>query len=319
MIKRVIVYAAGGLGNQLFQLAAGHSIQSDREIVFEVGFSGTRNPKHLIRFLNSVPVDNRISIRSSKKFRALTQVLLSYLLRVSTKTSGAESLLIYRMLVSTVGSIYFSFYYNCFLVLSISKGVGFHELRTYKTNQMIIGYFQSYRYVDNEDGLSFLSKFPLRDKSSDWIKWSNRAAQEKPIMVHIRLGDYLSEDSFGIVTTNYISSALSKIISKNDFRPIWIFTDQTDLATKIFPEEFRARAVWVPEIDSDPMATLLVMRLGSAFVIANSTFSWWAAWQRNSLDAPIYCPRPWFSGLETPQDLIPDDWVQIDLISTELQ
>jgi hypothetical protein len=40
MTQNIIVGLSGGLGNQLFQLAAGYSISAGREIVCEVGFSG---------------------------------------------------------------------------------------------------------------------------------------------------------------------------------------------------------------------------------------------------------------------------------------
>jgi hypothetical protein len=311
-ISKVFVYATGGLGNQLFQLAAGYSIHAGREIVCEVGFSGPREKLHGTRLLGNISLGGRITLKSSKKFKPVTQRILDYLLRVSTKITGLESLKVYRAILSCFGSLYFSFYYKCFLIISLSKGVGFHNLPKYKSNQMIIGYFQSYRYLEVQDRLSFLSMLTLKTTGPDWVYWSKRAIQEKPIVVHIRLGDYLLESGFGIVSTTYISNALSRLKSEGDKPPIWVFTDQENVATKIFPPEHAADVTWVPEIDSDPMATLSIMRLGSGYIIANSTFSWWAAWSREILEAPVVCPDPWFVALETPQDLIPNDWIQID-------
>jgi len=311
-INRLFIYGAGGLGNQLFQLAAGYSIRNGREIVFEIGFSGPRKPLFGNSFLDSLSLNDGITVVDSKKLRAITQVLLSYLLRVSTKTSGLESFGFYRITSSIVGSIYFSFYYKSLLVMTFSKGVGFHKLRKFKCNQMIIGYFQSYRYLEEECGASnFSSILVHKDAGPDLIHWSNRANQECPIVVHIRLGDYSHENSFGVITTRYISEALMKLNSQRDSRPIWVFTDQKDLALNIFPSEYHSRAVWVPEIDSDPFSTLLVMRLGSGYAVANSTFSWWAAWSRETASAPVCSPTPWFSGLDTPLDLIPQDWIPI--------
>jgi len=293
-------------------LAAGYSISDGRQIVCEVGFSGPRKNLHPDSILHSLSLNERIILKSSKKLRSLTQTFLDYLLRVSTKTIGFESLTIYRTFISIIGSLYFSFYYKCILFLSLSKGVGFHRLPKYKTNQMIIGYFQSYRYLEEEDKLSFFGMLAMRETGPDWIDWSTRAIRERPIIVHIRLGDYLQENSFGIVTTEYISKSLTLLEMSTDGYPIWVFSDQKELASEIFPAQILANVVWVPEIDSSPMATLSLMRLGSAYIIANSTFSWWAAWSRQILDAPVFCPRPWFSTSETPKDLIPPQWVRID-------
>lgn len=306
------MFAAGGLGNQLFQLAAGYSIQAGREVVCEVGFSGPRKKLHSADVLSHVSLEERISIISSKQFTYVTQRCLDYLLRVSTKTKGLESSVIYRTILLIIGSLYFSFYYKCFLLLSLAKGVGYCHLPKYKSNQMIIGYFQSYKYLDEEKKESFLRMLSLRETGPDWTNWSNRAIQEKPTIVHIRLGDYLMEDGFGIITTKYISESLTQLSMSSNERPVWVLTDQKDLAEEILPHSFLKDAVWVPEIDSNPMATLSIMRLGSGYVISNSTFSWWAAWSRQFTEAAVYCPHPWFLKSEIPLDLIPIDWNQID-------
>ena len=278
----------------------------------EVGFSGPRKKLHATGVLSHLSLDERIILKSSENNPRITQRFLDYLLRVSTKITGPESTLVFRMVISFLGSMYFSFYYRCFLVLSLSRGVGYYHLPKYKTNQMIIGYFQSYRYLDEQDKLSFLKMFTLRETGPDWDYWSKRALEEKPVIVHIRLGDYLSEESFGVVTTDYVSESLSALDILSNVRPIWVFTDQKDLAEEIFPPQFLANVVWIPEIDSNPSATLSIMQLGSAYIIANSSFSWWAAWSKQIVEAPVYCPRPWFSSLETPKDLIPERWIQID-------
>ena len=311
-IKNLFIYGAGGLGNQLFQLAAGFSIQCDRKIVFETGFTGPRKTVFTKKLVNSLNLNDSITFKSSDRFQLVTQFLFSYLLRVSAKTHGYESLEIHRGISSLIGSIYFSFYYRCFVIVTLSKGVGYHNLPNHRTNQLIIGYFQSFRYLEDEDRLNFMSVFRLKYPGPEMTDWSNRAIQEKPIVVHIRLGDYLQERDFGVVNTEYISESLSRLSLETDGSPIWAFSDQMDLAKSVFPSEYLSRVVWVPEIDSNPFSTLSIMRLGSGYVIANSTFSWWAAWLKENELAPVYCPSPWFSKSETPTDLIPKDWTPID-------
>jgi hypothetical protein len=52
------------------------------------------------------------------------------------------------------------------------------------------------------------------------------------------------------------------------------------------------------------------MSLASANVIANSTFSWWAA-ALNQNKGFVVAPDKWFRGLEDPKDLIPPDWILV--------
>ena len=56
------------------------------------------------------------------------------------------------------------------------------------------------------------------------------------------------------------------------------------------------------------------LRLMSAcrhFIIANSSFSWWAAWLGTAQDKLVYAPARWLNhGLDT-RDLIPPGWTQV--------
>lgn len=278
----------------------------------ETGFSGPRKNLYSTDVLSHLSLGAQVVLKTSKKNNSATQKILDYLLRVSTKTMGVESSQFYRAMVSLFGSIYFSYYYKTFLILTLSKSVGFYSLPTYKANQMIVGYFQSYKYLEGQGKSSFKKMLTLTDTGPDWIHWSERAIRERPLIVHIRLGDYLSEDNFGIVTTEYISLALSQMKVLQTQVPIWVFSDQTEIAARIFPSEFSTNVVWVPEIDSNPMATLSIMQMGCGYVIANSTYSWWAAWATQNEESPVFCPRPWFVGFETPKELIPAHWIQIE-------
>jgi hypothetical protein len=56
--------------------------------------------------------------------------------------------------------------------------------------------------------------------------------------------------------------------------------------------------------------SLVLMSLSKVIIIANSSFSWWAA-KTGTGKEMVIAPKPWFRNLENPSSLIPDLWIQI--------
>jgi hypothetical protein len=54
------------------------------------------------------------------------------------------------------------------------------------------------------------------------------------------------------------------------------------------------------------------MRLGSGYVIANSSFSWWAARISKFEKNLVVAPKPWFVGIDEELSLIPSDWKRLE-------
>ena len=69
---------------------------------------------------------------------------------------------------------------------------------------------------------------------------------------------------------------------------------------------------WIDSVDDSVVATLQAMRLGRGYVIANSTFSWWAAYLSLNPGVEVVAPSPWFMGMEDPKELIPPNWKKFD-------
>ena len=62
------------------------------------------------------------------------------------------------------------------------------------------------------------------------------------------------------------------------------------------------------------MTDLILMKLCDHNIIANSTFSWWAAWLNNNPEKIVIAPNNWFGNAYLHQntiDLIPDAWIKI--------
>jgi hypothetical protein len=103
---------------------------------------------------------------------------------------------------------------------------------------------------------------------------------KEPIMVHIRLGNYLLSPFFenlGVLHVSYYHQALNYVLEKFPGKEIWVFTNSLQNAKKIYPE-IAPSNIPVKFIENqlffdDPAESLILLTFGCAIVCSNSTFS----------------------------------------------
>jgi predicted HAD superfamily hydrolase len=133
------------------------------------------------------------------------------------------------------------------------------------------------------------------------------------MVVHFRLGDYLQEKKFGIVKEDYFINAINLLSKKYDYEKIVLFTNDKNEALERFAKIKDKNLVVISEdYGLTPSENLELMRLGSGYVLSNSTFGWWGAFLSHNSNPPVVCPRPWFKGYDEPKHLIPSNWIRID-------
>jgi hypothetical protein len=135
-------------------------------------------------------------------------------------------------------SIIFSLHYKKKITTHISNGVGFSDTHENLRNSLIIGYFQTYIWASLEKIKGELVNLELENPSDNLAKYQKLAEIEKPLVVHIRLGDYLNESSFGIPSEMYYQNALRELFDPNKHKKIWIFTNDQSGAENLFPKEY---------------------------------------------------------------------------------
>jgi hypothetical protein len=307
--KRFGIVLNGGLGNQLFQIAAGLYISKSHKIRIIGGLGNPRLLPDLLPVSSNLFFSRESVIYENKKFQALTQLASRVLLSVSanygtdsvSRTIFGMTSFALRILGSLIN----------FRIL-IGKGVGY-TLNLNSTNRGLgIGYFQSYKYAVQPDVFEILRSIKPNFFGEELRSYIALAAVEKPIVVHVRLGDYLNEEKFGILPKTYFTDNLSTLMNKLPDSKIWVFSDDLVSAAEYFPNIEKSKIRLMPEIDSSPVSTLELMRHGAAHLISNSSFGWWGAFLSYREEGIVICPKPWFKSLSDPRDLIPPNWTSVN-------
>jgi hypothetical protein len=122
------------------------------------------------------------------------------------------------------------------------------------------------------------------------------------------------ESGIGILPFEYYSKGLSKLIDELPNSEIWLFSNDLEKAKAIF-SQWQGKAIRFIEDDwNSTVATFEAMRLGHGYLIANSTFSYWAALLSKFPNPVVIAPSPWFLHSTGPREILPSNWKVIDSI-----
>lgn len=129
--------------------------------------------------------------------------------------------------------------------------------------------------------------------------------------VHVRRGDYLALT--GLVTVcplHYFTRAMDDMRRRHPGTHFMVFSDDAQWCTDHLAGPADVRVVQPTEGSEiqNEMADFTSMRSADAFIISNSTYSWWAAYLSEKPD--VICPAKWFDGPSPVHvdDIIPESW-----------
>lgn len=287
----VSVGVVGGIGNQLFQYYAGvylaKKLQTSLSLDFSnSGVAGTLHESNLDQL--KLP----FSFTRHEKSQTFSR---EYLWRIHQKITRNSNYL------SVLSSQIFRLYQ--------SNEIGYDsKLDDLKLPIKVRGYFQTWKYFESVSELGFSE--PTLDNPTNWYSaMSKKINQGNYIALHVRRGDYLKlTDTFGILDKNYYLNAIELLKSKETKSKIIVFSDNVSIAKRMF-KGYDFIFVNPPKF-SNPAESMFLMKECKSIVIANSSFSWWAAKLGNP-HKKVVAPATWFKNLENPKDLIPDNWTKL--------
>jgi hypothetical protein len=130
--------------------------------------------------------------------------------------------------------------------------------------------------------------------------------QSGAIGMHVRRFEY---GQCGLVTVDYYLKAIETIRREVGPVPVVCFTDEPNFCLNVF-RNVANFVIMRPNIEW-PVGDLILMSHCRHFVIANSTYSWWAAWLGETEGSIVYSPLPW-NGLRPDPTPAPDRWRRIE-------
>ena len=111
--------------------------------------------------------------------------------------------------------------------LKIARGIGFSpNFKSSKRNTTLLGYFQSEKFASELKNAESLLGWSPNFQSDIFPQIVAEADNSKPLIVHVRLGDYLAEDSFGIMSAEYYKESVTNLWQSGRYKKIWLFSDQ---------------------------------------------------------------------------------------------
>ncbi len=307
----VTVSMTGGLGNQLFQLAAANFYAGPRSPNAVFGFGIPRRTTLGVPDILEFNTEKVINSQDTETVNWLFSKLAGYNLRMGITLRPYENNRAMKSLISAVSNLLFSMHFRKRTDVLRADGVGYCDLMPINKHVLLLGYLQSYRWVMQPGVIEKFKELDLLAPSTVVNSRRSEGGSSRILGIHIRLGDYKSESNFGILSPDYYQSALAKLLMNSSFDKIWIFSDEPKLARTIHTFSSALPTEWIDDGELTAAETLQIFRRCDGFILANSTFGWWAAMLSDANNPEVVVPSKWFKNLEDPRDLIPPSWIRV--------
>ena len=282
---KVIVDLAGGLGNHLFCYSFGYAVsrKTRSELILDTSMqdNGIARELELLNF--NVDYSDRISY--VYKTSLVDRVFFNKVRKI--KSIGIKTR-IYQEKEPT------KFEPEAFKISTDTY---------FKGNWQTEKYFSEYR----NELLKIL--VPKHERTQSVKGLVNEMQKCNSVAVHIRRGDYLKIGCQ--LSMDFYDKAILKFQELNQRRNtvFYIFSDDIDFAKQYFGKYENKIELHYPQYESEnkTLDDLFLMSHCKHMIMANSSFSWWAAWLNQNKNKIVICPElGMWSG-----EFYPEEWDKI--------
>jgi hypothetical protein len=335
MNRRVTVFLRGGLGNQMFQYAAGLNLakKNNARLFLDTTFLNDRFPRKEFTYRTfDLDIFTLLSggvLKEGPRFTALSKV--SNTIPVPGLWLGFDLLLM--KVQNMLGTQRF---------IKEEKYRCNPETVPVKGNVVLYGRWQSEKYfIDSADDVRNSFHF-RRELSGEAATIAQQIKNSNSVSIHVRRGDYVNFENMrkimGDTDLSYYAKAVSYMAERVAHPHFFVFSDDIawcrekinavmshDSASLGSPvrHEINFPADSLPSVKIPFLVTycdektagpknafhLELMSLCRHNIIANSTFSWWAAWLNRNPGKIVVSPRSWHKTVDPDgPDIIPEGW-----------
>ena len=288
----VLVKLMGGLGNQLFQYAAGRSLASRLATTLKLDTSFY--PRQTLRAYMLSHFQIQAEFASTRELRRCT---------LSRRWPRLWQTLGLRPRYTMVKEKPFPNFVPDFF--------------TVQGDVFLNGYWQSEAYF-REVAPTIRREFAFKNapdaRNHELLA---EIAGVNAVAVHVRRGDYLlhpaTSQLHGTCSLDYYRRALEYIQKRVEQPHFFVFSD--DPAWTQANMKMNAPTSYITHnAAAHGHEDLRLMTACRHFILANSSFSWWGAWLATSVNKVVLAPEQWFASLPLGAQaahLIPSSWTRL--------
>jgi Glycosyl transferase family 11 len=283
----VVIGLSGGLGNQMFQYAAGRALSLRLGVPLHLDLSwffGRKDRRYALAPFGISGVPSERNLLLPDLFKSWES---KFARRYATKRMGVP---IFR-------ERHFHF------------DSAFERL---SAPVYLEGYWQSEFYFREIASMLRLEFTLLEPLPTACAALREAITSCNAICVHVRRGDYLSNyiasKTHCICPIDYYQNGVNELIQGLENPHCFLFSDDTAWVREFLNLNCSMTVVDVNS-SADAHLDLMLMAECRHFLIANSSLSWWAAWLGSYAAKKVIAPKHWFLTPEKDtRDLLPDSW-----------
>lgn len=288
-----IVRLSGGLGNQLFQYAAGRAVASRQgaDLSLDLTQLNVRDGSITSRSYALSPLPIRAHVLTAEESAAAGLPLNRFdrwLARAGVRLKGRQ--------------------------LVVERGFNFDPSIPRLQGPVVMqGFWQSERYFADIRAV-LLDELALPGAAT-LDEMTARLQAEESVSIHVRRGDYLTNPGanafHGVCSPDYYQRSLALLEQQVEQPKYYVFTDDPAWVAENRGLFGRDVILVAEQLTLQAHEELVLMSRCKHNVIANSSFSWWGAWLNRNEQARVIAPANWFRHALDTTDLIPARWQRV--------
>lgn len=290
----IIVRLMGGLGNQMFQFAAG------KALAMRLGV-----PLQLDRTF--------LDYRSENPGYTLRNFELD-VFRIGTDIANKSDVSKMRKPLESRLSRVLPFLFANHVFYETQKNY-MQKFETLSDPVYMEGYWQTEKYfLSIADELREKIFVPVSAISPKNAELLNEIRNKKSASIHVRRGDYVTSAEankfHGTCSVDYYERSAKMIAEKTGAEHFFVFSDEPEWVKENIVLPYPTTYI-SHNVNRESCWDIFLMSKCNHHIIANSSFSWWGAWLNTSREKMVIAPKNWFNdSASADNEIIPEGWIK---------